>query len=310
MKNDFITITLSNGEEQMFDLYLNKMELKDNPLIENLEAFIPLQYLEYITISNCEKLSDLGALVFFKKLRKLTIENCNSVTDLSPINNISSLRMLKCTFQNLETLKTLKDNLNLKALALSESNSISRFDLRHYDFLLVKFISPKIIDLSSIESLFQITNLEILFSNYLDTIKSITKLKNLEYVRLKNCTELSDISPLKDLTLLKELELTNQRDKFRNIEHAFEIKSLEVLSVDSCSGIEKIKIKNNNFSLKSLMISECLNLTRINEIYKLKSLYKLQIESCNNLEDFSVVKRLSTLQELILLKNLKFNGSF
>jgi internalin A len=310
MKNDFITITLSNGEEQMFDLNLNKMELKDNALIENLEAFIPLQYLEYITISNCEKLSDLGALVFFKKLRKLTIENCNSVTDLSPINNISTLRKLKCTFQNLETLKTLKDNSNLKALALSESNSLSRFELRHHDFLVVKFISPKIIDLSSIESLFQITNLEIFYSNLLHNIESIGKLKNLQCIRLFGCSELSDISPLKDLNLLKELELANRCDKIRNIESAFEIKSLETLIINSCSGIENIKIKNNNFSLKSLILSECMNLKKINEIYKLKSLYKLQIESCNNLEDFSVVKRLSTLQELILLKNLKFNGSF
>jgi hypothetical protein len=159
MKNDFITITLSNGEEQMFDLNSHRLELNDNSLIENLEAFIPLQFIEYITISNCEKLSDLGALVFFKKLRRLTIENCNSITDLSPINNISTLRKLKFRFQNLETLKTLKDNLNLKVLSLSESNSFSRFDLRHSDFLVAKFISPKISDLSSIESLFQITNL-------------------------------------------------------------------------------------------------------------------------------------------------------
>jgi hypothetical protein len=134
MKNDFITITLSNGEEQMFDLNSNKLELNDNSLIENLEEFIPLQYIEYI-------------------------ENCNSITDLSPINNISTLRKLKFRFQNLETLKTLKDNLNLKVLSLSESNSFSRFDLRHSDFLVAKFISPKISDLSSIESLFQITNL-------------------------------------------------------------------------------------------------------------------------------------------------------
>lgn len=310
MKNDFITITLSNGEEQMFDLNSHKLELNDNSLIENLEAFIPLQFIEYITISNCEKLSDLGALVFFKKLRRLTIENCNSITDLSPINNISSLRMLKCRFQNLETLKTLKDNLNLKVLSLSESNSLSRFDLRHSDFLVVKFISPKIIDLSSIESLFQITNLEIFYANNLHNIESIGKLKNLQCIRLFGCCKLSDISPLKGLNLLKELELAHGCDRIKNIESAFEIKYLETLIINSCSGIENIKIKNNNFSLKSLILSECINLKRINEIFKLKSIYKLEIESCNNLEDFSVVKRLSTLEELVLLKNLKSDASF
>ena len=37
MKNEFITITLSNGEKQSFAFNLKKLELKDNSSIENLD---------------------------------------------------------------------------------------------------------------------------------------------------------------------------------------------------------------------------------------------------------------------------------
>ena len=46
MKNEFITITLCNGEKQSFAVNLKKLELKDNSSIENLEPFILLQNLE------------------------------------------------------------------------------------------------------------------------------------------------------------------------------------------------------------------------------------------------------------------------
>lgn len=285
MKNEFTTIAFSNGEMQTFATDLKELELNDNLLIENIEAFILLQDLE-----------------------KIIITNSDSILDLSPKNNVLSQRRLKCRFQNLETLKALKDNLNLKVLSLSERNSLSRFYLLDSDFLIVKFISPKRIDLSSIEALFQITNLEIFDANYLHNIESIGKLKNLQCIRLFGWYKLSDISPLKDLNLLKELELAHGCDKIRNIESAFEIKSLDTLIINSCSGIENIKIKNNNFSLKSLVLSECINLRNINEIYKLKLLNKLQIESDNNLEDFSVVKKLTILKELVLLKNLNYQS--
>ena len=65
MKNEFVTITLSNGETQSFVLDIKELELKDNSSIENLEAFIPLQDLEKITLINCEKLNDLSALGSF-----------------------------------------------------------------------------------------------------------------------------------------------------------------------------------------------------------------------------------------------------
>jgi hypothetical protein len=73
MKNDFITITLSNGETQSFALDIKELELKDNSSIENLEAFIPLQNLEKIILINCEKLNDLSAIGSFKKLRVLSL---------------------------------------------------------------------------------------------------------------------------------------------------------------------------------------------------------------------------------------------
>ena len=75
MKNKVITIALSNGEMQSFALNLKELELKDNSSIENLNAFIPLQDLEKITLINCEKLNDLSAIGSFKKLRVLSFES-------------------------------------------------------------------------------------------------------------------------------------------------------------------------------------------------------------------------------------------
>lgn len=282
MKNKFITITLSNGERQSFTQDLKELELKDNSSIENLDAFILLQDLEKITIINCENFKDLSVLGSFKKLRKLTIENCNSITDLSSINNVPSLRRLKCRFQNLEILRTLKDNSNLKILSLTERNCISRFELLQDNFLIVKFITPEINDLLPIESLLQITKLEVLYSKYLLNINSLCKLKNLQFICLSNCSELSNLFPLINLDHLQELELSNFCNKIKNIEAVFEIKQLEILNIIECYGISNIKIKNDNFSLKSLIISACINLSRINQINKLKSLHQLQIESYLN----------------------------
>ena len=72
MKNEFITITLSNGEKQSFAFNLKKLELKDNSSIENLEPFILLQDLEKISITSCENFKDLSAIGSFKKLRVLS----------------------------------------------------------------------------------------------------------------------------------------------------------------------------------------------------------------------------------------------
>ena len=281
MKNDFITITLSNGERQSFALDLKELELKNNSSIENLDAFILLQDLEKITIINCENFKDLLILDSFKKLRKLTIENCDSITDLSSVNNVPSLRRLKCRFQNLEVLRTLNDNPYLKILSLTERNCISRFELLQDNFLIVKFITPEIIDLSPIESLHQITKLEVLYSNYLKNINTLNKVNNMQFICLSHCTELSNLNPLKNLDILKELELSNC-DKIKNTETLFEIKQLEILNIIECYGISTINIKNDNFSIKSLTISGCKNLSRINQINKLKSLHQLQIESYLN----------------------------
>ena len=119
MKNEFITIAFSNGETQSFALNLKELELKDNSSIENLEAFIPIQDLEKITLINCEKLNDLSAIGSFKKLRVLSLENCNALLDLSPVNMVTSLEKLKCIeFRDLKILETLKENTKVKSNGL------------------------------------------------------------------------------------------------------------------------------------------------------------------------------------------------
>jgi hypothetical protein len=188
----------------------------------------------------------------------------------------------------LDLIKSLGTNSNLKYLSISERNGVSKFDLLKTDFLIVKYILPKLNDLKPIECFNQLTHLEIKDSKFLRKADTLEKLNHLQFLFFSNCSELEDINSLTNSTSLKQLEISTFCNKISNIELLFNSKQLEIISLIECLGINSIEIKRINKSIKKLILVGCNNLKQIKNLNNLKVLNKLQIEHCKNFEMISI----------------------
>ncbi|KAL8118027.1 disease resistance protein RUN1-like isoform X2 [Apium graveolens] len=113
---------------------------------------------------------------------------------------------------------------------------------------------------------------------------SLSKLINLQHLKLYNCTNLG--SSLPELPLnLEELRVYNQ-NALEQLPDLSSLRKLKELCIWRCVSLQSISLLPSH--LQSLLVHECTSLQDLPDMSMLKELVKLSFTGCNNLKSISL----------------------
>ena len=202
------------------------------------------------------------------KLMELNIKNINKIKGLK---NLSKLKVLYFTGNQIKNVKDLKSLNNLEALYLS-GNQITEIEgLGALPNLKVLYLATnQIKDISKIKGLKTLKNIEVLClrTNQITEINGLESLINLQKLDLES-NKISEIKGLENLINLKKLNL-----RFNKITNIIGLKTLTNLQKLSLSGNQIAEING----LESLINLQKLELgsNKISEIKGLENLINLK----------------------------------
>ena len=183
-------------------LYLSRNNIKDISILKHLTK------LKELDLSN-NPVSDLSALKDLKFLKQLNIYNTN-VTNLSPLNSIKTLKSLSYSNHKRTVFDAseIKDLRNLKYLGLGHIK-IKNFCMMN-NFINLERFSP--------------TN-----TTTNEDLNCLTKLKNLDILRLNDNTQITNIDFVLNFPKLGSLSIHNT--KVRNIDILKDVHTLKYLGI-------------------------------------------------------------------------------
>ncbi|KAL1080597.1 hypothetical protein V6Z11_D09G004700 [Gossypium hirsutum] len=263
-------------------IYLKELDLKDCPnlsWIPDLEGFSSLQNLSIDSYKELEVLPITGGC---SSLEKLIILGCESLSKIED-ELFSSTYLEECFSLKILSINSCKE---LKVLpVIGRCSSLEKLNI---------FCCEKLNKIG--DGLFtpSLQNLSIDSCNELEVLSLPERCLSLEKLSIFGCEKLSKIGDgLSTCACLKELDLYNcpNLSSIPNLEGIF---SLQSLSINRCSSIEKLRI------------SSCKNISKIGDGLStshlpLSSLKKLRIH------DFPKLKSIPSLDELSSLTELEFN---
>lgn len=110
-------------------------------------------------------------------------------------------------------------------------------------------------DLSVFNSLKKLKYLEIVSALYIYSVSSLKS--NLETLYFKNCQGITDISPLiTNCPKITNLAI-NDCYYFQDISYLYQFPNLEILSLDRCKNIKRIRVLSKCPKLKKLYLYQC-----------------------------------------------------
>ncbi|XP_019184969.1 PREDICTED: TMV resistance protein N-like isoform X2 [Ipomoea nil] len=273
---------------------ITDLDIRNSRSLLETPNFAMMPNLEYIGLSNCEKLKGIHpSLGNLTKLVKFDFDGCCNLEKF-PIFNQEIKSITRLDIRNCSSLLETPNFAmmpNLEYLLLSKCEKL-------------KGIHPSLRNLTELVELdfFGCSNLQK-FPNFNQEIKSITRLDirncsslletpnfammpNLEYLLLSGCEKLKEIHP--SLGNLKEL-VEFDFDGCSNLEKlpSFnqEIKSITRMDIRNCSSL----LETPNFAmmpnLEYLLLSKCEKLKDIHpSLGNLTELVKLVFDGCSNHE--------------------------
>ena len=181
--------------------------------LENINGLKECPDVETISIANCPKLMNLSGLQKCLKLRSITIDNNTGTMNLMPLANCVALKRL-----------SIFDWVGLIDFSSFPICGVDIFEIMECP------------NLMNIDGLCRWDNLLILSLQHCRKLKSISMLKQITKLRVKNCGNLEDISNLTKCEELIDLRI-NGCDRIQSIP---EMKMLQILWLDECVNLENI----------------------------------------------------------------------
>ena len=195
--------------------------------------------LEELDLEYCfmDDYAPLGGLV---KLRTLKLTYCgagdgNAIKDIGWVENLTELRTLSFSHNSIEDTAPLAGLTKLTYLHLA-GNPLEDDDLKPIGKLtnletLYLYDLKKITDVSPLAKLTKLTFLHIGHNSRLKSVKSLTSLKKLKYLRLNN-TKFSDLSYIGKFAALYKLDISNCPIDEETVMHLPECKKLKKIVLD------------------------------------------------------------------------------
>ena len=195
--------------------------------------------LEELDLEYCfmDDYAPLGGLV---KLRTLKLTYCgagdgNAIKDIGWAENLTELRTLSFSHNSIEDTAPLAGLTKLTYLHLA-GNPLEDDDLKPIGKLtnldtLYLYDLKRITDVSPLAKLTKLTFLHIGHNSRLKSVKSLTSLKKLKYLRLNN-TKFSDLSYIGKFAALYKLDISNCPIDEETVMHLPECKKLKKIVLD------------------------------------------------------------------------------
>lgn len=198
---------------------LHQLLLSQCLSLETLGELRSTTKLEILDLSGCKALKEIQVRSFeyMHHLQKLDLSGTNITCLPSLSSNLCHLILKGCS--NLKELPTLKHLSRLEELNLSGVRSTKEVapDLEH-------LVNLQILDLSDTQ---------------IENLCSLSNLKNLEYLSLRDCPSLSEVPGLEALTELEVLDLSGTAIK--DLPSLENFGNLHRLLLKGCLNLEKFK---------------------------------------------------------------------
>ncbi|XP_074380783.1 uncharacterized protein LOC141721665 isoform X2 [Apium graveolens] len=228
-----------------------------------------MQCLEYLSAADTAIEQVPDSIGLLGRLKKLFFTDCKKLKFVpESVWNLTSIKDL--TLHPGETGK-----ISLPA-SVKDMNKLWSLDLRCN----VRLFLPMILCFSSLESLTLIDEGQILSSA---KPFSLSKLINLRYLILHNCTSLG--SSLPELPLnLEELIIYNHTS-LEQLPDLSSLGKLRHLKIKGCINLQSISLLPSH--LRVLSVEECTSLQDVPDLSMLKEVVELSFTRCNNLKPIS-----------------------
>ncbi|GGD05232.1 nSTAND1 domain-containing NTPase [Hyunsoonleella pacifica] len=299
--------------------------------VENLNSLKSLTtlILDFVEIEDLDFLSGLSGL------KTLIISSCNFKNEqlsLKPLGNIELQNLDIDIYDSNWNIQTLEDMTYMDSLSLDFSyseikeNFVNKFleqtpNLKYLkisgDFsgkgLLKGNLNEKLkeLDINSneifeFEILEDLKNLEVLGLSELiiNEKPTLTEIKNLEKLDLRNIDGLNSLNEIGVMPKLKSISITNQNN-LRNLDILNTTDGLEELSITYCDSLVDINFKGMLSDLKVFRLNGNRRLHELGNISNAGSLESLEFELNSEISDFNFLNDLRQLKSLkINLRNL------
>jgi len=286
--------------------FINKKHIECLYLTDRLiGAFYEEELDKYKTFTDLYFLKDVPHLICLKMdaLPPLFGDPIIKIEDYTPIENLKKLEYIyipdsggfpvyvDIDFSKLKQLKKVNLQFPQGNVSLYECINIESIDTRYYE--------KNFTALNKLQKL----NFIGAYCDNLESFEGITKLGNLEDMKLETTSSLKELKDLHSDTVRIFYLYTEQASKLKSLEGIEGLTVVKHIALNGYKKLESIGSLSRCHTLKTLTFENCKIPSDIDQLSALKNLEKLTLDDCKEINALEIVKKLPNL------KYLSFDGN-
>ncbi|XP_059644196.1 disease resistance protein L6-like [Cornus florida] len=258
----------------------------DVPALEILPDLSNLKLLSELRLNECEKLTKIEGLGKLQSLTSLIIEQCIELREIEGLGNLELLESLRIDgCGKLREIRGLGNLVSLASFCMRWCYKIVKLDLLECSAPLTSSEMRRYKhpeNKPDRSNLNKLKSFEVLECRKLEKIEGLHLLVSLECLVLSFCSKLSN---------LKMLYPENKPD-------GSNLNKLKTIGVTNCKNLNKIEGLHILVSLEYLDLTHCSSLVRMPNLSNLKMLRHLLLYGCKSLREIEGLEALEALEEL------------
>lgn len=283
-KNQYLTDITPLGEL----VNLKKLVLKNNK-IEDVSSISKLTKLEELDLYGNRGIKSIEGFENLKNLKKLYLNRTGGITDISPLKDCVKLEELSIQYNKVSSIEALKNHEKLTSLDISGNRDITDLSPIEKATKLTRFLANgnKIESLASLKNMIELKELHV-SENKIKDLSPLEKLVNIDDLDIGNNPDIESLEVLKKLTNIEELKINNAK-KVKDFSPISNLKKLDELSITR-SGLKDISFLEglNDVTEMSLQQNE---ISDINPLINMGNLREVKLGG-NNIFDASPVSKM------------------
>lgn len=267
---------------------LKKLMLKNNK-IQDLAPISKLTNLEELDLYGNRGIESIAGFEKLTKLKKLLLNRTTGITDISPLSECKNLEELSIQYNKVSSIEALRGHDKLLSLDISGNRNINDLSPLVDSLKLTRLLANtnKISSLEPIKNMVNLIELHI-SDNQISDLSPLEKLSALEDLDIANNPDITSIEVFKKLTNISELKMHNAM-KVKDFSPISSLKNLDDLTITR-SGLKDISFLEglNNITEMSLQSNE---ITDISPLVNMANLREIKL-GFNKIFDASPVSKL------------------
>ena len=267
---------------------LKKLVLKNNK-IEDLSAIGNLTNLEELDLYGNRGIKSINGFENLKKLKKLLLNRTGGITDISPLKECKDLEELSIQNNKVSSIEALKDHEKLTLLDISGNKQITDLSPLEKSTKMTRLLANgnKIESLNSLKNLTDLKEIHV-SENKIKDLSPLEKLVNLEDLDISNNPDIESLGVLKNLTNITELKINNAK-KVKDFSPISKLTKLEDLTIIRSGLIDISFLRGlNEITEMNLQMNQIYD---INPLVDMANLREVKLGR-NNISDASPIGKL------------------